>query len=117
MKTIERGHHRTGHPGVAAIAVTSLIVLSALPGERLEAQEPVRVVTTLAVYASVTEELGGDQVRVESIAPPVADAHFIRPTPSFAVSVRNADIFVTTGMVLELWVPPLLYRAGNASVS
>ena len=80
-------------------------------------QAPVRVVTTLSVYASLAEEIGGGAVRVESIAAPQADAHFIRPTPGFALAVRNADVFVTTGLDLELWVPPLLDRAGNAGVA
>ena len=92
-----------------------MAVLGAAAAKSARGQERVRVVTTLAVYASLAEEIGGDDVRVESIASPVADAHFIRPTPGFALAVRNADVFVTTGLDLELWVPPLLDRGGNAA--
>lgn len=98
-------------------AVALLGVVCVVPPASVLAQEPVRVVTTLAVYASLAEEIGGDAVRAESIAEPVADAHFVRPTPSFALAVRNADLFVTTGLDLELWVPALLDRAGNSDVS
>jgi zinc/manganese transport system substrate-binding protein len=100
------------------LAVSTLLGLAgAAPTSPVRGQEPVRVVTTLAVYASIAEEVGGEGVEVESIAGPVVDAHFVRPTPSFAVTVRNADVFVTTGLDLELWVPALLDRAGNAAVS
>ena len=81
------------------------------------AQEPVRVVASLPVYGSIAEAIGGDQVRVTSIADPREDAHFVRPKPSFAAELRRADLFITIGLDLELWVPPLLDRAGNARVA
>ena len=78
---------------------------------------PVRVVATLPVYASIAEAIGGAEVTVSSIADPREDAHFVRPKPSFAAEIRRADLFITTGLDLELWVPPLLDRAGNRKVS
>lgn len=80
------------------------------------ARAPIRVVATLPVYASLVKEIGGAEVDVESIAHPNEDAHFVRPKPSFALDLRRADMFITTGLDLELWVPPLLDRAGNTSV-
>jgi zinc/manganese transport system substrate-binding protein len=79
--------------------------------------DPIRVVTTLPVYAEVARVVGGDRVEVDGIADPREDAHFVRPKPSFALKIRRADVFVTTGLDLELWVPPLLDKAGNAKVS
>lgn len=78
---------------------------------------PVRVVTTLSVYADLVRAIGGDEVVVSSIAGPREDAHFVRPKPSFARDLRQADMFVTTGLDLELWVPTLLDRAGNSDVA
>jgi len=77
---------------------------------------PVRVVTTLPVYASLAKEIGGADVVTSAIAEPSEDAHFVRPKPSFALDLRRADAFVTTGLDLELWVPTLLDRAGNSDV-
>jgi ABC-type Zn uptake system ZnuABC Zn-binding protein ZnuA len=77
---------------------------------------PVRVVTTLPVYASIAQAIGGDEVEVVSIADPNEDSHFVRPKPSYALEVRRADLFVTTGLDLELWVPALLDKAGNGRV-
>ena len=77
---------------------------------------PVRVVATLPTYADLTRQIGGNQVLVTSIAHPLEDAHFVRPKPSFALELKRADLFITTGLDLELWVPPLLDRAGNSAV-
>ena len=79
-------------------------------------RDPVRVVTTLPIYAELVREIGGVEVEVSSIANPNEDAHFVRPKPSFARDLRRADVFVTTGLDLELWVPTLLDRAGNGEV-
>ena len=78
---------------------------------------PVRVVATLPVYADLATKIGGAEVAVTSIASPNEDAHFVRPKPSFAVAVRRADLFITTGLDLELWAPTVLDRAGNAGVA
>ena len=75
-----------------------------------------RVVTTLPIYAELVREIGGAEVEVSSIANPNEDAHFVRPKPSFALDLRRAEVFVTTGLDLELWVPTLLDRAGNTAV-
>ena len=77
---------------------------------------PLRVVTTQPVYADLVREIAGPDVSVTSIALPAEDPHFVRPKPSFAADLRRADLFVTTGLDLELWVPMLLDRAGNAGV-
>ena len=77
---------------------------------------PVRVVTTLAIYASLVRDIGGAEVEVTAIASPSEDAHFVRPKPSFALELRRAELFITTGLDLELWVPTLLDRAGNGNV-
>jgi ABC-type Zn uptake system ZnuABC Zn-binding protein ZnuA len=78
---------------------------------------PVRVVVTLPVYAAIASAIGGSEIVVTAIADPREDAHFVRPKPSYAAEIRRADLFVTTGLDLELWVPALLDRAGNARVS
>ncbi|MBI4544213.1 MAG: zinc ABC transporter substrate-binding protein, partial [Gemmatimonadetes bacterium] len=81
-------------PGTAAASPGSAAAVPASPA-------PVRVVTTLPVYASILREIGGDQLVVFAIADPHEDAHFVRPKPSFAAELRRADVFVTTGLDLE----------------
>ncbi len=77
---------------------------------------PVRVVTTLSVYASLAQEVGGDRVEVSSIARGDEDAHFVKPKPSFALLLKSADLFVSTGLDLELWAPVLIDKSGNRAI-
>jgi zinc/manganese transport system substrate-binding protein len=78
---------------------------------------PVKVVTSLTTYGAIAREIVGDKGTVTSIAQGDEDPHFVQPKPSFVAVLRDADLFVTTGLDLELWVPPLLDRAGNRKVS
>ncbi|MGH7502253.1 MAG: metal ABC transporter substrate-binding protein [Longimicrobiales bacterium] len=86
------------------------------PGLLAQPSAPVRVVATLPVYAAIVRAIGGEEVVVTSIADPREDAHFVRPKPSFALEIRRTDVFVTTGLDLELWAPALLDRAANSRV-
>jgi zinc/manganese transport system substrate-binding protein len=78
---------------------------------------PLKVVTSLTTYGAIAREIVGDKATVTSIAQGDEDPHFVQPKPSFVAVLRDADLFVTTGLDLELWVPPLLDRAGNRKVS
>ena len=72
------------------------------------AQTAVKVVTTLSSYASIAQHVGGDRVEVHSISRGDEDAHFVKPKPSFALLLKDAEVFVTTGLDLELWAPALV---------
>lgn len=100
-----------------ALLAAGVVASAASPSAVTAQQDPVRVVTTLPVYADLVRQLGGDLVEVTSIASPNQDAHFVRPKPSFALALRRADLFVTTGLDLELWAPAVMDRAGNANVT
>ena len=89
--------------------------LSAQP-EAASPDDPLQVVTTIPDYAWVAQEIGGDRVAAESISHGDQDAHFVRPKPSFQTKLRSADLFITTGLDLELWAPTLLDAAGNRNV-
>lgn len=74
------------------------------------------VVTTLPDYAFFTEFLGADRVFVKAIVRGDQDAHFIRPKPSFATALRNADVLVATGLDLELWIQTVIDHSGNSRI-
>lgn len=76
----------------------------------------VQVVTTLPTYAAIASEVGGERVQVESIARGDEDAHFVKPKPSYALMLKRADLFVTTGLDLELWAPTLVDKSGNRAI-
>jgi len=92
-----------------------ICIILSLNGEG-SAQNKIRVVTTLTTYANIAKIVGGDAVDVESIVPGDQDAHFVRPKPSYAVLLNEADLFVTTGLDLEMWVPTLVDMSKNENI-
>lgn len=92
------------------------LVLSLTSGTTVFAQEQVQLVTTLPTYAAIAREITGELARVDAIARGDEDPHFVNPRPSFAARVGKADVFVVTGLDLELWVPAVIDRARNARV-
>jgi zinc/manganese transport system substrate-binding protein len=95
---------------IGLIAVSVLLITPAAAAEKLV------VVTTLPDYAWVAKEIGGEHIESHAIAKGNQDAHFVRPRPSYTVLMKNADLFVSTGLDLELWVPTLLDAAGNGNI-
>jgi ABC-type Zn uptake system ZnuABC Zn-binding protein ZnuA len=80
-------------------------------------QAAVKVVATQETYASIAREIGGARVDAQSIVPGAADAHFVKPKPSYAVMLRDADLFISTGLDLELWAPVLVNKSGNRKIA
>ncbi|UCG51727.1 MAG: zinc ABC transporter substrate-binding protein [Candidatus Latescibacterota bacterium] len=78
--------------------------------------QKLRVVTTLPDYKFIAEFIGGDRVVVAAIVQGDQDAHFIRPKPSFVTLVRDADLLISTGLDLELWLPTVVNKSGNTRV-
>ena len=76
----------------------------------------VKVVTTIQDYAAIARDIGRDRVEVAAIVAGNSDAHFVKPKPSYAIMLRDADLFVSTGLDLELWAPVLVNKAGNRQI-
>jgi ABC-type Zn uptake system ZnuABC Zn-binding protein ZnuA len=103
---------------LTALLVSAALLASPATATTTPAQAaPLKVVTSLTTYGAIAREILGDKGTVTSIAQGDEDPHFVQPKPSFVAVLRDADVFVTTGLDLELWVPPLLDRAGNRKVS
>jgi ABC-type Zn uptake system ZnuABC Zn-binding protein ZnuA len=97
----------------SSILILGLVLGIALP---TPAAAAVEVVTTLPAYASIAKAVGGDRVEVAAIASGDEDAHFVKAKPSYALMLRDADLFVTTGLDLELWAPALVDKSGNRKI-
>lgn len=102
----------------AAMFVVLLVAapISVTLAEEAASGRRLRVVTTLPDYAWLARQIGGDHVDVDSIAQGNQDPHFVRPRPSYGARMREADLFVTTGLDLELWAPTLLDSTGNRDI-
>ena len=77
---------------------------------------PVNVVTTFSDFAAIAKEIGGDKVVVDYLSQGDQDPHFVAPKPSLALKLKKADLFVLTGMDLELWASTLLDKARNKNI-
>jgi len=71
----------------------------------------VRVVTTNPTLADLARQVGGEQIRVESLMRGPENAHNVIPKPSLVMKLRKADLFVRLGLDAEPWVPNLLRSA------
>lgn len=87
-----------------------------LVGGQVTAQDQVRIVATLPTYAAIAREVTRDLGDVSSIARGDEDPHFVNARPSFAAMIQRADVVISTGLDLELWLPALLDRANNPRV-
>lgn len=75
--------------------------------------EKLYVVTTLSVYANIARDIGGAEVDVKAIVSGDQDAHYVKPKPSYAVWMNKADVFIETGLDLEIWAPTLIDKSRN----
>lgn len=68
-------------------------------------------------WASLTKELGGDNVSVFSATNGLQDPHYIQARPSLIAKARKTDLLVCTGAELEQgWLPLLQRKAGNSAI-
>tara|TARA_R110001583_G_scaffold177418_2_gene332592 strand:+ start:94039 stop:94935 length:897 start_codon:yes stop_codon:yes gene_type:complete len=68
-------------------------------------------------WASLSKELGGDNVTVFSATTGLQDPHYIQARPSLIAKARRADLLVCTGAELEVgWLPLLQQKSGNAAI-
>jgi ABC-type Zn uptake system ZnuABC Zn-binding protein ZnuA len=100
-----------------AIGLAALLLMTFGAMREAAAQEKVRVVTTLPVFAELVREIGGDRVTVEAVASPIQDPHFVEAKPSFILDAGEADIWVEAGMSLEIgWAPLVLQGSRNGDI-
>jgi len=83
----------------------------------LSAHAKLNVVATLPDFASLAEEIGGDKVKVTSLAKGTEDPHFVDAKPSFIRVLNQADALLEGGAELEQgWLPPLVLNARNPRI-
>ena len=75
------------------------------------------VVATLPDYGAIAEAVGGDQVKVTSLARGTEDPHFIDARPSYIRVLNQADVLLEGGAEMEVgWLPALVNNARNPKI-
>jgi ABC-type Zn uptake system ZnuABC Zn-binding protein ZnuA len=64
----------------------------------------------------IARKVGGNRVTVESLSRGVDDPHQVEPRPSMVLKLSNAQLFVRTGMDLDMWANGILDKVSNAAV-
>src|SRR5262245_39412527 len=83
----------------------------------LPVQAKLNVVATITDFGAIAQEVGGEQVKVTSIAKGTEDSHFVDARPSFVRVLNQADILIEGGAELEIgWLPPLVNGARNSRI-
>jgi zinc/manganese transport system substrate-binding protein len=81
------------------------------------AQAAVNVLACEPEWQALTQELGGDKVKVSSATNALQDPHRVEARPGLIARTRNADLLVCTGLDLEVgWLPLLVQQSGNDKI-
>jgi zinc/manganese transport system substrate-binding protein len=82
------------------------------------AQAAVNVLACEPEWQALTQELGGDKVKVSSATNALQDPHRVEARPGLIARTRGADLLVCTGLDLEVgWLPLLVQQSGNARIA
>src|SRR6185295_3368240 len=93
-----------------------LLVLGLMLGTR-PAGAVLRIVATTPDLADITRQIGGDLVKVESLAKGTEDIHAVPQKPSFIPKLNQADGVVLIGLEAEhAFLPALLDVAQNPNI-
>jgi len=93
------------------------LIFAALTLVSTVAHAKLNVVATLPDFGAIAEQIGGDKVKVTSIARGTEDAHFVDARPSFITILNKADVLIEGGAELEIgWLPPLVAGARNSKI-
>ncbi|MFH1071714.1 MAG: metal ABC transporter substrate-binding protein, partial [Candidatus Glassbacteria bacterium] len=76
----------------------------------------IKVVASYADYAAIAREIGGERVVTDYMSYGDMDPHFVQPKPSLVKKLSDADLWVETGLDLELWATTLLDKAHNSKI-
>jgi ABC-type Zn uptake system ZnuABC Zn-binding protein ZnuA len=101
-----------------SLILATTIAVTAVIGSSSAAAKPkkIEVVATISTYGYLAQLIGGDRVHVVTLVRATQDPHFVRPKLSLVEKLARADLFIDTGLDLELWVPALQDSAGNKSI-
>ncbi len=93
------------------VLMTGLVLLLPRDGETNE--QKLQVVATVSSLGDIAKQVGGEHVNVHVIVPPRLNPHYIQPKPSDVLKTKRADLFLYTGLHLELWLGPFVEAVGR----
>lgn len=96
------------------LTAMSLSLLLALPAH---AEHKLQVATSLTDLASVARFVGGEHVKAKSLCKGYQDPHYVPAKPSLMKAIQHADVYVSTGLELDIgWLPLVLPGSRNPKI-
>jgi zinc/manganese transport system substrate-binding protein len=93
------------------------ICAAALAAAAGPALADLNIFATVPEWGALSEELGGDKVKVYLATNALQDPHHVEAKPSLIARARSADLVVATGAELEVgWLPLVTQQAGNPRI-
>jgi ABC-type Zn uptake system ZnuABC Zn-binding protein ZnuA len=88
-----------------------------LSSSALVTAKQLEVVATTSTLASLVEIVAGEHAQVDSICNGNQDPHHLQARPKYVMMARNADLWVRTGMELEIgWEMPVINGSRNRKI-
>ncbi len=100
------------HKGITSLLVAGMLLIAgaSTAGE-------LNVVVTLPEIGALAGEIGGDRIKVTTLAGGDEDPHVLPAKPSHSRRMLHADLLVYNGLELEVgWLPVLIRGARNPDI-
>ncbi len=76
-----------------------------------------KIVTTTSDLGSIAQAVAGDHADVQSVCTGNQDPHHLQARPKYIMMARNADLWIRTGMELEIgWEMPVIDGSRNRKI-
>lgn len=66
------------------------------------------VITTLFPFYDLSRQILGEEAEISLLLPSGVEPHTFEPTPQDIIKIKNADVFIYTGDIMEPWVAKIL---------
>lgn len=90
-----------------------LLICSVTAFAQTEPDSRPLVVASASIFADMTENIAGGEVRVEMVVPIGGDPHIFEPTPESVRLVAKADLILINGLTFEGWMNELIANSGT----
>jgi ABC-type Zn uptake system ZnuABC Zn-binding protein ZnuA len=115
-ETTMRRNRKKGTKPLACVLALAAAALVGVPDAGADV-EPLQVCGTTPDLGALTQEVGGDRVRLTVFVKPTEDPHFAEARPSYVRALNEADLFIQIGLDLETgYAPLLLQQARNPRI-
>jgi len=101
---------------LAAFLAISLLLAGCTSGPVQPSSGKLEVVASFFPLYDFAKNVGGDRVEVTMLIPPGVDPHEFELSPSDAMKLGNARVFLYNGAGMEPWVPQLLQGTDNKNL-